>query len=149
MPRASHRGIFLTGHGYKHRTISLYIITRELSRCPHLSFLFPGLLQRPCLPPAAAGKGEEARTPRAPARGGRPLPPRFFLTLQQPCFSSRAIYCSCFSPTRPPERKRGSGSNALPRRTPRPARGRPPPGPPLVASIQSPCFSSPRSLECN
>src|SRR6266516_5737193 len=33
----------------------------------------PGLLHPPLLPPAAAGRKEEARTPRAPAKGWRPL----------------------------------------------------------------------------
>src|SRR5260221_12081667 len=42
-----------------------------------------GLWQRPKLPPSAAGRGEGARTPRAPPKGCRPLEPCFFQILQR------------------------------------------------------------------
>src|SRR5258708_7493069 len=37
------------------------------------AYIYSGLLQTPFLPPAAAGRRDEARTPRAPAKGCRPL----------------------------------------------------------------------------
>src|SRR5215467_10906502 len=43
--------------------------------CQGISTLLAGLLQRPLLPPAAAGKGEAARAPRAPAGGWPPPAP--------------------------------------------------------------------------
>src|SRR5216683_4695729 len=55
-----------------------------------------GLLQTPFLPPPAAGRKDEARTPRAPAKGCRPL------HSHQRASSSR----SCNSPVSPVQPRR-------------------------------------------
>jgi len=64
--------------------------------------LLAGLLQPPLLPPAAAGRKEQARTPRAVAKGGRPLHSHQHVSSSRSCNSPDAprdlVVCSQRTP---------------------------------------------------